>query len=174
MGLDIYIEARIKEKATGRIISSSDTPEYEDEEDKGFFEVCSWGSRAFSDVRDGMINICNKYLNANYSNNDFVIPVTQNALREIYGYLLKRSYISDNDVQYLENNSNDWLNKSCYENDNLRNAGKLHSLLAEMERIKYENVTFDYSRFIPDKKDYADFVRSPQSYDWEFRIFNSY
>ncbi len=169
MGLDIYIEARIKEKSTGRIISFF---EYEDNE--GFFEVCSWGSYGFSDVRDGMINICNKYLNANYNSNDFVIPLPQSALREIYGYLLKRSYISDNDVQYLENNSNDWLNKKCYENDNLYNAEKLHSLLIELERIKYENAISDYSEFIPDKKDRAAFEKSPQSYEWEFRIFNSY
>lgn len=172
MGLDVYIEARIKEKATGKIISSSDISEYDDDDDKGFFEICSWCSRAFSDVRDGMINICNKYLNASYNNNDFVIPVPQKALREIYGYLLKRSYILKPDTEYFKYNN--WLDRYCYENENRCNAGKLHSLLAELERIKYENVTFDYSEFIPDKKDYTAFKKSPHSYYWEFRIFNSY
>lgn len=174
MGLDVYIEARIKEKTTGRIISSNNNFEYDDNDDEGFFEVCSWCSRAFSDVRDGMINICNKYSDINYNRNDFVIPVPQIALREIYGYLLKRSYISELDAQYSENNDDDWLNKHCYENDNLYNAVKIHSLLAELERIKYENVTFDYSEFIPYKKDLMAFEKLPQSYDWEFRIFNSY
>lgn len=170
MGLDIYIEARIKEKSTGKIISFF---EYEDNE--GFFEICSWHSYGFSDVRDGMINICNEHLKASYNSNDFVIPVPQTALREIYGYILKRAYISVHDVQYLENNSNDWLNKKCYESENLYNAEKLHGLLAELESIKYENVTFDdYNKFIPDKKDCMNLKKSPQSYDWEFRIFNSY
>lgn len=157
MGLDIYIEARIKEKATGRIISFF---EYEDNE--GFFEICSWMCYAFSD------------LNANYNSSDFVIPLPQTALREIYGYLLERSYISDTDVKYLENNDNNWLNKSCYENDNLYNAEKLHRLLFELERIKHDNVTLNYSEFIPNKKDHENFEKSPQSYEWEFRIFNSY
>lgn len=169
MGLDIYIEARIKEKATGRIISFF---EYEDNE--GFFEICSWCSWAFSDVLDGMIDICNKHLNANYNSNDFVIPVPQTALREIYRYLLGRSCVSGSDAEYLKNNNDDWLNRKCYENDNLYNAIEIHDLLVELERIKYENAIFGYSEFIPDKKDRDDFEKSPQSYEWEFRVFNSY
>ena len=100
MGLDLYIEARIKEKATGQVISSNKHEEYADEEDKGFFEICWWCSSSFSDVRVKMIEISNKHAGTDYIDSDFIIPIPQSALREIYAYLVSRSYLPDD--EYFE------------------------------------------------------------------------
>ncbi|MBD5159604.1 MAG: hypothetical protein HDT23_05105 [Ruminococcus sp.] len=92
MGLDLYIEALIREKKTGRVISNP----YED----GFFEVCWWCGHDFGDIIDKMIDICNRHMNTSYTDEDDEIPVPQSALRDIYALLVKRSYLPDD--EYFE------------------------------------------------------------------------
>ena len=40
MGYDLYIQARIKEKRTGRVISRGDSDDYTAEDDIVFFDIC--------------------------------------------------------------------------------------------------------------------------------------
>ena len=66
MSLDLYIETKITEKKTGRIISR----DYDFFEDN-YIEICYWCSWFFSDVRDGLIEIANKYSGQKYTSKDF-------------------------------------------------------------------------------------------------------
>lgn len=174
MGLDLYIEARIREKKTGRIISSGEREEYEDEKDKGYFEVCWWCSWIFCDVRTKMIEICNQHLETNYTDSDEIIPVPQSALREIYAYLVERSYLPDNAyIEVLPCNA-EWQERSSYEKMNLINANKLHDLLWTLSSIEHDNVISIDKIYIPDINDLKLLEKDSQAYGWEFRIMNSY
>ncbi len=90
MGLDLYIEAKITEKATGRCITMPDTeeawmslldPDYH--QACQYFTVlwmCGWSASA---PRNSWIDIINRYLKTNYGYEDIVIPFPQSALREM-------------------------------------------------------------------------------------------
>ena len=178
MGLDIYIEARICEKNTGRVISSSDCSEYDVcDEDKGFFEICSWNSRIFSDIRTKMIEISNKYAGTDYTDADFVIPIPQSALREIYAYIVNRSCLSDDECFEVSPCDIEWEVRAGYEKTNLINAGRLHDLLYMLNIIKSDtnvSVSDTVEKYISDKNDLKHLEENPKEYRWEFRIFNSY
>ena len=174
MGLDIYIEARIREKATGRVISLSDCAEYAyEKDDKGFFEICCWNSRLFCDIRTRMIEISNKHAKTDYTDSDFIIPVPQSALREIYAYIVNRCCIAGSELS----DNPDWQEvqeKSAYEKMNLINAEKLHDIFRTLNSIKYDNDILIDEKYIADKSDFERLSENPQAFEWEFRIFNSY
>lgn len=177
MGLDLYIEARIKEKETGRIISSNQyNDKFADDENKGFFEICWWCSSSYRDVRTKMIEISNKHAGTNYIDSDFIITIPQSALREIYAYLVSRSYLSDDEYFEVLPCDIEWEERASYEKMNLVNAGKLHDLLSTLSSITYYNDICNYvdKVQIPDQNDLELLKENPQAYEWEFRIFNSY
>lgn len=96
MGLDLYIEARITQKDTGRIISGGNN-----ESNEGFFEICWWCSSIFRDLRSGIIEIVNRHSGSDYTDTDIIIPIPMTALREIYGYLLRRSFVEDGEINLI-------------------------------------------------------------------------
>ena len=51
MGHDLYIQARIREKRTERVISCGDSDDYAAQEDIGFFDICWWCGSPECDVR---------------------------------------------------------------------------------------------------------------------------
>ena len=177
MGLDLYIEARIREKQTGRVISADPYEECVDEDDKGFFEICWWCSRAFFDIRSEMIRISNRYAGTGYTDSDFAIPVPQAALHDIYAYLVKRSCLHDEEHFEALPCETEWEERFSYEKANLLNADKLHDLLFILDSIKYSNAFWTdhiIKDCIPGTGDLMSLKTDPQAYEWEFRIFNSY
>ncbi len=174
MGLDLYIEARIREKKTGRVISSGEYGEHASEEDKGFFEICWWGGWLFCDIRAKMIEICSQYLGTNYTDSDFAIPTPQAALREIYAYLIKRSCVPEDECFEMYSSDFEWQERGSYEKMNLANAEKLHDILWILNSIQYDNDVDIGKKYISDDTDRKFFKENPQAYKWEFRIFNSY
>lgn len=153
MGLDLYIEARIKEKKTGRIISNpykngdAHGIDWED----GFFEVCWWCSWNFVDIRRKMIDICNRHLNTDYTDEDFEIPLPQSALREIYALLVNRSYLPDDEEFEVLSCNIEWEVRSSYENMNLNNAQKLQGMIYNLKCIHYYNDVFFNVNIFPIK-----------------------
>lgn len=173
MGLDFYIHARITEKKTGRPVSRSDWAEYEcEDDDRGFFEICSWHSRLFGDIRSEIIKTAGKYAEKAYTDSELVVPLPQEALREIYAYLVRRSYIADS--EQLDDEPQEWRAKGAYESENLLNAQRLHSLLMELDSIKNDNAAGSAKEYISGENDRKLFETDPQAYKWEFRIYNSY
>ncbi len=173
MGLDLYIEARIKEKMTGRVITATKYDKYEEE--KGFLRVCYWPTWSFADIRTGMIAICNRHGGSQFTDNDYFIPIPQSALREIYAYLIKRSCLWDEDIR-VEPGEEVWQERYAYESANLKNAEKLHELCGILSDIEKENQFWgDQKMFcIAAEEDWKLFKENPGEYEWEFRIFNSY
>ena len=100
MGLDLYIEAKITEKATGRCITMPDTeeawmslldPDYH--QACQYFTVlwmCGWSASA---PRNSWIDIINRYLKTNYGYEDIVIPFPQSALREMCSCLFSYGHL---------------------------------------------------------------------------------
>lgn len=184
MGLDLYIEARIKEKKTGRVISHGSDDPYVEEEARGFFEICWWCGWDCCDIRDKMIEICNSHAGTGYTNSDFKIPIPSSALRDIYAYIVKRCYLPEDepfgdlpyDIEYYEIYK--WDERRTYERANLTNADKLFGLIDILGEIKYNNDTPGYwslyKQNIPNESDLRLFEDNPSAYEWEFRIWNSY
>ena len=183
MGLDLYIEARIKEKSTGKIISCHPDIDFnydENDEDKGYFEVCYWRGWRFEDVREQIIAIANRHVGTNYTETDCRIPLPQSALHEIYVYLLIRSCPSKNE-RFRDFYSTEWMERFRYEKFNLDNAAQLHNLLRTLSFIQYEDhitpinkLTLIDEKYIPDQYHLKQFTENPWAYEWEFRFFNSY
>lgn len=181
MGLDLYIEARIKENKSGRVISYGSSDPYVEEETRGFFEICWWCGWDCRDIRDKMIEICNSHAGTGYTNSDFKIPIPPSALRDIYAYIVNRCYLSDDepfgDIQY-EEEWYEWEERRTYERANLTNADKLFDLIRILEEIKYlkymPDYRFLYKENISNESDLRRFVDNPLAYEWEFRIWNSY
>lgn len=178
MGLDLYIEARIREKKTRRIISVSSGDEYVYEDDIGFFEICWWCSWIFEDIRAKMIEICNRHAGTHYSDSDNVIPIPQSALRDIYAYLVNRSFLPDDECLEVLPCNIEWEERNSYEIMNLQNAEKLHFVLYVLKSTEFANyIPVDYhsgKKYIPIENDLKLFGENPQAYEWEFRIENSY
>lgn len=177
MGLDLYIEAQIKEKKTGRVISNF----YKDgidifggKAENGFYEICWWCGWEFCDIRQGMIDICNRHLGTSYTDQDFDIPVPQSALREIYALLVKRSNLSEDDTIDVLPGDIEWMHRLSYEKMNLENANKLHDVLCILQDIACENNACGYVKNIPNENDRKAFEDNPQAYEFEFNISNSY
>lgn len=184
MGLDLYIEARIIEKKTGRVISHGSNDPYVKEEARGFFEICWWCGWDCRDIRDKMIEICNSHAGTGYTNSDSKIPIPPSALRDIYAHIVKRCYLPEDepfgdlpyDIEHYEVYR--WEERRGYERDNLTNADKLFDLIRIFEEIKYleymPEYRFLYKENISSESDLKLFVDNPLEYEWEFRIWNSY
>lgn len=163
MGLDLYIETKIIEKKTGRIISRDyDFP------DDNYIEICYWCTWSFEYIRNGLIEIANRYSENNYTSKDFEIPFPKNALHEIYSYLLKNSFISESEYKWSESMSR--------EISNVENACKLRRFIWGLECIKHSSVFIlnEIANYIPDKNDWKNLNENPQAFEWKFRIFNLY
>lgn len=173
MGLDLYIQARIREKKTGKVISCGADKVY-DEENEGFFEICWWCGWDFCDIRTKMIEISNQYGGTNYIDSDIVIPFPQSALREIYAFIVKRSYLSDDEHLEVLPCNIEWQERYSYEQMNLVNAEKLHGLFWTLNEIKNDNEISIENKFIQNEDDWKKLKDNPQAYEWELRIFNSY
>lgn len=175
MGLDLYIEARIKEKKTGKIITVTENDEYEEE--KGYFEVCYWPTWTFADIRMGLISICNRHGEGQFTDSDFWIPIPQSALRDIYEYLMRRACLTVGECLELFPEEEVWSARYSYEIANLQNAEKVHEVWRLLSQIESEN-RFGGGEWvnanIASEEDRKLFEENPQGYEWEFRIFNSY
>ncbi|MDE6678196.1 MAG: hypothetical protein K2K02_04055 [Ruminococcus sp.] len=164
MGLDLYIETKITEKKTGRVISR----DYDFFEDN-YIEICYWCSWSFEYIRDGLIEIANKYSGKKYTSEDFEIPFPENALHEIYGYLLENSFVSESEYKWSESMSR--------EMSNVENAWKLRHFIWGLECIKHGTPVFvlnEIEKYIPDRNELKNLKENPQAFEWKFRIFNSY
>lgn len=95
MGLDVYLEARITERVTGRCISISDRAYGAHGSSAAFrTEDCDWVtifwtfSSSAVPLRNSWIDIVNRYGKTAYSYEDIEMPVPQAALREMCSCLL--------------------------------------------------------------------------------------
>lgn len=175
MGLDLYIEALIREKKTGKIISnpSENGYAYGQKWENDFFEVCWWCGWDFVDIMHKMIDICNRHMNTNYTDEDYEIPIPQSALRDIYALLVNRSYLPDDEEFEVLPCDIEWEKRSSYETMNLINADKLSGIIYQLKCIEYYNDAIT-SSYIPNPEDKKAFENNPQNYEWKFRIFLSY
>lgn len=170
MGLDLYIEAKITEKTTGRCITVPNTKNVKDHwfdtdtsvrEEYQYFCVLYMCGHNAAVVRNSWIDIINRYMDKNYSNEDRFIPFPQSALRELcsclfsYGMTTEDDrFISDiehgywNDVQRNKKNNKpyeqekDFYNWDGHKDDEtafLVSANELRNFIYEIERIHYEN-----------------------------------
>ena len=178
MGHDLYIQARIKEKDTGRVITCGDSDDYSEEDAKGFFDICWWCGSPECDVRIKMIEICNRHGGTDYTDSDLFIPIPLSALRDVYAHVVNCCcFPEDINLPYEK----EWIglyHRNLYEKANLLNADKLHHLISNLDELKYENkvsdVCFLYKEYIPSEKDLKLFKSNPLAYEWEYRIWNSY
>lgn len=175
MGHDLYIQARIKEKGTGRIISQGDG------DDSGFFDICWWCGSPECDVRIKMIELCNSYGGTNYTDSDLFIPIPSSALRAVYAHIVNCCCFPEGNSFINLAFESEWTDlyiRNAYEKANLSNADKLHDLISTLDELKYENQVCDacflYQEYIPDEKALRYFYENPSVYEWEFRIWNSY
>lgn len=160
MSLDFYIEAKISDRKTNLAISRTEYGRY--------FEICWWRSWFFSYIRDGLIEIANRYSGKNYTNEDYKIPFPESALHEVYGYLLKNSFVPENEYK--------WSDSMAREISNVENAYKLRRFMHGLECVKHKNIFIfeDIKKYIPDENDWKNLNENPQAFEWKFRIFNSY
>lgn len=223
MGLDLYIKAKIIEKATGRCITvpntneinnywfDTDAPNHEDYQYFSVLWMCGWSAVT---VRNSWIDIINRYTNTSYSYDDFIIPFPQSALREMCSCLFSYSLlpeefdelydksgfwnkkifdmnIASSDINNNKQNEIQRYNREIEETSFLIKANEMKKFIYEIERVQYENkfttLEADYNDgllengkwrlpydFILLKKDRLKFKDNPQSYEWSFRMFNSY
>lgn len=173
LGHDLYIQARIKEKKTGRVISRGDDDDYVEEDAIGFFDICWWCGSPECDVRIKMIDICNSHGGTDYADSDSFIPIPLSALRAIYEHIVNCCcFPGDESIRDLP------YDRNVYEKTNLLNADKLHDLITTLDEIKCEKKVMDgcflFKEHIPDEGDLRFFEDNPLAYEWELRIWNSY
>ena len=178
LGHDLYIQARIKEKRTGRVITCGDSDDYATEDSKGFFDICWWCGSPECDVRIRMIEICNRHGGTDYTDADLFIPVPLSALRDIYAHVVSCCCFPEDINLPYETEWMDLYHRNAFEKANLLNADKLHDLITTLDELKYENevsdVCFFYKEYIPNEKDVRLLCKNPSAYGWELRICNSY
>lgn len=176
MGLDLYIEARIINRKTKQVISIRQEDTCSAPENKGFFELCWWCGWEFLDLRKKFIELCNKYSHSHYSDSDLIIPIPQTTLREIYLCILNNAYLTEESRYEWERwNSaeNAWEMRDSYESMNLLNAAKLHDLIRNLHEIEHYNEV-RMEKNVIFAEEWENFIKNPQEFQWEFRIFNSY
>lgn len=160
MSLEFYIEAKISDRKNNLAVSRTECGRY--------FTICWWRSWFFSDIRDGIIEIANKHSGKNYTNEHYKIPLPESALHEVYGYLLENSFVPESEYKYPDS--------MAQEMSNVENACKLRHFIWGLECIKHNNtfVLNDIKKHIPDENDWKNLNENPQTFEWKFRIFNSY
>ena len=181
LGHDLYIQARIKEKKTGRVISCGDGDNYAEDDAIGFFDICRWCGSPECDVRIKMIEICNSHAGTGYTDSDSFIPIPLSALRAVYAHIVNCCYFPENEPFRNLPYETEWMElyeRNLYEKANLLNADKLHDLISALDEIKYEkkvsHTCFLFKEYIPEESDLRLFEDNPLAYEWEFRIWNSY
>ncbi|MBR1527950.1 MAG: hypothetical protein IJ642_01460 [Oscillospiraceae bacterium] len=177
MGLDLYIQARIRKKADNRIVSVSDRTDYEkygeswlkETEDHDCFEICYW--RKCYDVRDDLIEIVQKYGGESLDEEepDYMFSVPKESFPEIYKYLIGRSLLEEDDYP-----DSIW-DPLDYQAINLKNAEKILDFLRffEIDGRHYPKMVVKEENFINDEE-YELFCKNPEDYVWNFELINSY
>ncbi|MDE5619421.1 MAG: hypothetical protein K2I80_02705 [Ruminococcus sp.] len=123
------LKQKIIEKTTGHIISKNyDFP------DDNYIEICYWCSWSFEYIRNGLVEITNKYSENNYTSKDFEIPLPKNSLHEVYSYLLKSSFVPESEYKWSESMSR--------EMSDIEDAHKLRHFIWGFECIKHTNRSF--------------------------------
>ena len=97
-----------------------------------------------------------------------VKTLPENALHEIYGYLLENSFVQESEYK--------WFDSMAQEISNVENALKLRRFMHGLECVKHKNIFIfdDIKKYIPDENDWKNLNENPQAFEWKFRIFNSY
>ena len=166
MGFDFDIDARIRHRETGEILSADS--QFQSPSADGYVDICSWMSRMFLDHRAAIIGICNQYSDKTFSIFSYAIPVPKAALRPICAYLYSRCCVPDTEPE-LQN----WNYRQSYEATNLPRAENLHELIVAMDCIAAENKDCGAGEMlIPDMEKRTRFQENPQDYEIEFMIFN--
>lgn len=177
MGLDVYIDATIKEKATGRIISYD--PDYPSDKQITIFHFDGWNA---APVLHSWIEIINRYGGTHYSGHDNSMPFLQNALREMcscllsyccvpeenrYQWNLETGFWESNEreqrhgIPYSSDQQFSHINYDEYyytENTFLTLARVLREIIWMLDRIHYEN------KFDP----LSEYRGLPEEYEWVF------
>lgn len=119
MGLDVYIDVTIKEKATGRIISYN--PAYPSKKKITIFHFDGWNA---APVLRSWIEIINRYGGSHYTDHDNFMSFPQNALREMCSCLLsyccvpeENRYKWDLECGFWESNERKQRNGIPYSSD---------------------------------------------------------
>lgn len=177
MGLDVYIDAIIKEKATGRIISYN--PAYPSEKSITIFYFDGWNA---APVLHSWIEIINRYGGTHYTRHDNSMPFPQTALREMCSCLLSYCCVSEEnryqwnlETGFWESNEREQRRGIPYSSDQqfshidydeyyytentfLTLARVLREIIWMLDQIHYEN------KFDP----LSEYRGLPEDYKWVF------
>lgn len=160
MGLDLYIEARISEKSTGRVISCAEFS------DDGYFEVCYWRGHCFQHMGCEIAFICLRNGGSTEDETFYDLPIP--ALSKIF------ECIEETDTL----DGYEWM-----ETQIKRNLAALEGFMKVLEQIE-NGGTVDKGYFIgnsPEGKksifnsddDLAAFISDPSAYDICMRFIYS-
>ncbi len=165
MGLDVSIEARIREKQSGRIVTGSGQS-FDGIYAGQCLEICYW--RKCYDIRDRLIEIARKHGGRVLEEPDLVFSLPARAFPEIYAFLLKRSLLKLN-----EEPSAMW-DRLQYQAINLENAKQVLNLLRFLKKeITYPDLLISEEKFRT-LEEFQAFCASPCGYEWEYFLINSY
>ena len=177
MGLDVYIDATIKEKATGRIISYD--PDYPPDKQITIFHFDGWNA---APVMRSWIEIINRYGGTHYTRHDNSMPFPQTALREMCSCLLSYCCVPEEnryqwdletgfwDIEKREQRNNapykeeqqyshiEWESYYYTENTFLTLGRVLREIIWMLDQIHYEN------KFDP----LCEYRGLPEDYKWVF------
>lgn len=177
MGLDVYIDAIIKEKATGRIISYN--PAYPSEKSITIFYFDGWNA---APVLHSWIEIINRYGGTHYTRHDNSMPFPQTALREMCSCLLSYCCVPEEnryqwnlETGFWESNEREQRRGIPYSSDQqfshidydeyyytentfLTLARVLREIIWMLDQIHYEN------KFDP----LSEYRGLPEDYKWVF------
>lgn len=197
MGVDVYIEARIRERESRRLITLNvEGPHWVGKDDEGYFKICHWRERRFDELIGDIIGVCMEHDDVSFDHPDsYEMPIPLSALYDIYTCILKHSaqpiaktaYYQDDfgEEAKIKEGVFDWLKLEMYIADealNLKNAANLHKYLLALHSIQC-SIQYSYrgkfqtdgldEMVIPDKNDLEHFIENPQDYNWEFRMVRS-
>jgi len=173
MGLDLFIQARIRKKSDSCVVSVSTRHDYEKYGDECLsnecFEICYW--RKCYDVRNDLIEIVQKYggISLDEDEPDTMFSVPKEAFPEIYKYLIGRSLLKEDDWP-----DSIW-DPLDYQAINLKNAEKILDFLRffGIGGRYYPKLVVEKENFINDEE-YELFCKNPEDYIWSFELINSY
>ena len=176
MGLDVYIQARIRKKTDNFAVSVSERKMYEKygkswmkNPDNECFEICYW--RKCYDIRDALIEIVQKHggKSLDKEDPDAIFSVPMEAFPEIYAYLLSRSLLPAG-----EEPDSIW-SRLDYEWLNLTNAEKILNILRFFSEggRNYPKLAAKPEHFITEAE-FEAFCQNPEEYNWSFELINSY